>query len=83
MKCIPFLSVPQELLHVRERGDLPRNPRHAAAAGTLFSAAVVNFALTTEEGPDSGAKVLALKTALKLALDMALDFLHWKKSENG
>ena len=34
-------------------------------------------------GPDSGAKVLALKTALKLALEMALDFLHWKKSENG
>ena len=35
------------------------------------------------QGPDSGAKILALKTALKLALEMALDFLHWKKSENG
>ena len=37
----------------------------------------------TEQCPDSGAKILALKTALKLALEMALDFLHWKKSENG
>ena len=35
------------------------------------------------QGPDSGAKILALKSALKLALKMALDFLHWKKSENG
>ena len=36
-----------------------------------------------QQGPDSGAKILALKTALKMALKMALDFLHWKKSENG
>ena len=34
-------------------------------------------------GPDSGAKVLALKTALKLALKTALDFLYWKKEKIG
>ena len=34
-----------------------------------------------EQGPDSGAKNLTLKTALKSALKMALDFLYWKKAK--
>ena len=38
--------------------------------------------LSGVQGPDSGAKNLALKTALKSALKMALDFLYWKKAKN-
>ena len=41
------------------------------------------FSPDFELGPDSGAKVLALKTALKLALKTALDFLYWKKEKIG